>query len=72
MQATQIDRNEEIRQLAYKIWQESGCPDGADVQHWLKAQEIWLETHAPKKRRAIPAKATKPSKKLVADQKESF
>jgi hypothetical protein len=65
MQATQIDRNEEIRQLAYKIWQESGCPDGADVQHWLKAQEIWLETHAPKKRRAIPSKARKPSKNVA-------
>lgn len=62
MQGTRIDQDEEIRQLAYKIWQEAGCPHGAEVQHWLKAQEIWLESHRPKKRRAKPSTATKPGK----------
>jgi hypothetical protein len=51
MQGTEIDRDEEIRQLAYRLWQESGCPNGSDLQHWLKAQEIWLEVHSPSKAR---------------------
>jgi hypothetical protein len=59
MQGTEIDRDEEIRQLAYRLWQESGCPNGSDLQHWLKAQELWQEKHRPKNR-TKPAKAKKP------------
>jgi len=66
MQGKQINRDEEVRQLAYRIWQEAGCPHGADVQHWLKAQAIWLESHPPKKRRAVPAKATTTRKPFAA------
>ena len=48
MQDTQTNRDEEIRQVAYKLWQEEGCPDGYDVEHWLKAETIWLEEKRPK------------------------
>jgi hypothetical protein len=51
MQGTEIDRNEEIRQLAYRIWQEEGCPDGRDVEHWLRAQMIWEEMNRPQSKR---------------------
>ena len=27
MQGTEIKRDEETRQVAYKLWQEEGCPD---------------------------------------------
>jgi hypothetical protein len=47
MQGTEINRDNEIRQLAYQLWQEEGCPDGHEVQHWLKAETIWLEEHRP-------------------------
>jgi hypothetical protein len=47
MQDTEMNRDEEIRQVAYKFWQEEGCPDGYDVQHWLKAETIWLEEKRP-------------------------
>ena len=59
MQGTEIDRDEEIRQLAYRFWQEAGCPDGTDLQHWLKAEESWLENH-PSENRTKPTKARKP------------
>jgi hypothetical protein len=62
MQGTQIDQDEEVRQLAYRIWQEAGCPHGADLQHWLKAQEIWLESHRPQKSRSKPSTAAKTKK----------
>ena len=61
MQGTQIDPDEEIRQVAYRIWQEAGCPYGSDLQHWLKAQEMWRETQLPKTR-ATPSKARKARK----------
>lgn len=62
MRRTQIDRDQEIRQLAYTIWQESGCPNGSDLEHWLKAEEIWLEKHRPIKSRSQAGAAKKPRK----------
>jgi len=47
MQGTVMNRDEETRQVAYRLCQEEGCPDGYDVQHWLKAETIWLEEHRP-------------------------
>ena len=48
MQDTEMNRDEEIRQVAYKLWQEEGYPHGYEVQHWLKAETIWQEKHRPK------------------------
>ena len=59
MQGTEIDRDEEIRQLAYRLWQESGCPNGSDLQHWLKAQEFGWKSIV-RKARTKPSKARKP------------
>ena len=62
MHGTQIDHDEEVRQLAYKIWQEAGCPIGSDLQHWLKAQEIWQEAHPQGQSPTSQSKARKPRK----------
>jgi hypothetical protein len=35
---------EAIRCLAHTIWLEAGCPEGADVDCWLKAERRWIET----------------------------
>jgi hypothetical protein len=59
MQGRENDRDEEIRQLAYRIWQEAGCPNGSDLQHWLKAKDVWQENQRPENR-TKPAKARKP------------
>ena len=45
MEGTETNRDEEIRQLAYRLWQQEGCQNGYDGQHWLKAETIWLEEH---------------------------
>ncbi|MDB6005314.1 MAG: hypothetical protein JWR15_2301 [Prosthecobacter sp.] len=31
--------NDEIAALAYKIWQEQGCPEGHEEQHWRQAEQ---------------------------------
>jgi len=31
---------EEIRKLAYSIWEEEGRPDGKDVEHYMRAKAI--------------------------------
>jgi hypothetical protein len=33
--------DKEIRRIAYQLWQDEGCPDGRNVEHWLKAEAIF-------------------------------
>jgi hypothetical protein len=35
------DRDEEIRYIAYGLWQAEGEPAGLDADHWRRAEEIW-------------------------------
>lgn len=48
MNRMEIERDEEIREIAYRIWQEEGCPAGSDFEHWLKALSIWQEKRRSK------------------------
>lgn len=38
--------DDEVRLIAYRIWEEEGQPDGRDLEHWLKAEAIWQERQA--------------------------
>jgi hypothetical protein len=58
MQGTEIDRDEEVRQLAYRFWQEAGCPNESELQHWLKAEATWLQERSPKNE-SNPSKSRK-------------
>jgi hypothetical protein len=31
-------KEQAIRERAYAIWKEEGCPDGKDLEHWLRAE----------------------------------
>ena len=35
--------DEEMRLIAYRIWEEEGRPEGRDLEHWFKAEAIWQE-----------------------------
>lgn len=72
MQGTEMNHDEEIRQLAYRLWQQEGCPDGCDVEHWLRAKMIWEEINRPqtepKHSKPVRSKRTKGRK---SSQKET-
>ena len=34
------DRNDRIREIAYFLWLEEGCPEGEAQRHWLAAETI--------------------------------
>ena len=36
-----MGREDEIRIIAYRIWEEEDCCDGRHCEHWLKAEVIW-------------------------------
>jgi len=31
---------EEIRELAYRLWEEDGCPEGQALEHWARARRM--------------------------------
>jgi hypothetical protein len=35
-----MEREEEIRQIAYQLWEEAGCPQGRALEHYFKAEAI--------------------------------
>ena len=35
------DREEEIRTIAYHLWEQEGRPEGHDVEEWLRAESQW-------------------------------
>jgi hypothetical protein len=35
----------EIKLMAYYIWEKENRPNGRDVEHWLKAEAIWERKH---------------------------
>jgi hypothetical protein len=39
------DRQRQVEQIAYRIWQEQGCPHGRQEEHWRRAER---EFHADK------------------------
>lgn len=72
MAASGGDREQKIRETAYLIWLEEGCPSGRDVDHWMKAAErVALSELVPgdappakpvKTVKANPAAAARPRK----------
>jgi Protein of unknown function (DUF2934) len=38
-----LGREDEIRLIAYSIWEEQECPVGRDREDWFKAEAIWEE-----------------------------
>jgi hypothetical protein len=43
-----MDREDEIRLIAYSIWEENAYCDGHHLEHWLKAEAIWEERNRPR------------------------
>jgi hypothetical protein len=41
-----MHHEQEVRQIAYQIWEEQGHPQGQELEHWLKAEAAWQEKQA--------------------------
>ena len=37
---------EQIKSLAFSIWEQEGCPNGKDVEHYFRAKKILEEQEA--------------------------
>jgi Protein of unknown function (DUF2934) len=49
-EAIVIDRNDRVREIAYFLWLEEGCPEGEAERHWLAAETL-VESEPPERKR---------------------
>lgn len=67
--------HDQIQELAYRLWQEDGAPEGRDMDYWLRAEAALHATLKPEKKAppkvktAAKAKAEKPAAKPKAPAK---
>jgi hypothetical protein len=47
-------KEDEIRLIAYNIWEQESCPNGKDCEHWFRAEAIWEEQQKPLLESPIP------------------
>jgi hypothetical protein len=57
-----MNRDAEIRELAYRLWDEAGRPDSRDQDFWLQAEACLTKAPSPKAAKA-KAEAVKPAAK---------
>jgi hypothetical protein len=48
--ATIPDRNDRIREIAYFMWLDEGCPDGEEERHWATSEAL-LESEPGQRKR---------------------
>ena len=66
-------REDEIRLIAYNIWEKERRPDGNDSEHWFKAEAIWEQQNAvAKNTKTEPEQAAKKETTIVAARKRSL
>ena|SRR5690348_6170637 len=39
-----MEREQEIRMIAYYLWEKEGCPNGRAVEHWVEAETLWQDS----------------------------
>jgi hypothetical protein len=62
----QTPSQDTIRLRSYKIWQTEGCPNGHELDHWLRAEmELEAETCAKPTRRKTMRKTIKKAVKKL-------
>ena len=47
---TTTDRNDRIREIAYFLWLDEGCPEGEEARHWTTAEAL-LESEPEQRKR---------------------
>ena len=63
------DRHERIRQRAHEIWEQSGRPDGAHMEHWEKATAEVDAAGKPKAKKAAVGKPKATKSEMPAKAK---
>ena len=67
-------KEDEIKLIAYNIWEEEGCVEGRDCEHWYRAELIWQQQRQKKSTagssKAAPSPIPSQSLKTIAAKKK--
>lgn len=70
-----MGREDEIKLIAYCIWEEEGYPDGRDYEHWTRAEAICDEKQKSKTEakssKIESTRAVKSGVKVMTSRKKS-
>lgn len=61
-----MHHEEEVRLIAYEIWNQEGHPDGHDLAHWLQAEAIWTERQMSQSEEIVNRSAVKRPRRTTA------
>jgi DUF2934 family protein len=39
--------SQRVREIAYRLWQEEGCPEGEELRHWFAAKSLFERDKGP-------------------------
>jgi hypothetical protein len=39
--------SQRVREIAYRLWQEEGCPEGDALRHWFAAKTLFERDQSP-------------------------
>jgi Protein of unknown function (DUF2934) len=59
--AGMTDRDQHVRDIAYFLWLEDGCPEGDDERHWLAAETL-VDSEPPEAAQLDDRPADEPKK----------
>jgi Protein of unknown function (DUF2934) len=48
--------SQRVREIAYRLWQEEGCPEGEALRHWFAARALFERDEGARDGRTAPAK----------------
>ena len=54
-----MSREQEIKEIAYRIWEDEGRPEGHDFDHYLRAEQAWSEQNGAVKATGRRPRATR-------------
>jgi hypothetical protein len=55
-----MSKEDEVRQIAYSIWEKENRPEGKDHEHWFKAESILEQNEKPVNARRRTKTSSKP------------
>jgi len=68
-----MGREDEIRLIAYTIWEQEGRHDRSDLEYWFRAESMWEDQNRKITTKSIPIvskQADKQNLKLNAKKKQ--
>ena len=66
-----MERENEIKLIAYQIWEEEGCCEGRDMDHWIKAEVVWKQKQAKPEQKKEAKPAAKKEAPKVSEAKKT-